>query len=356
MLSGIKSLSGDDQTWIREEFSHAAICVGTGTFVEALGSVGVCRLAIRQTAARDRDNIRVLRLNREVPDAAAIAARAGALAEEFTYRRYAEGKNFAGMLFKGMQDTSRERLFCSQLVAAAFAEAGFRLFEDMAPEQLSPGRLARCELLEDITDRCIATVISDDAPEFYLDAVDRSERSHHAEVKDFQEVLHSKEVRRALRKLGINRPPATLLLLQAVLIETRDANLNDAIRKKLSQSGYREVEPPKVSAKARELLVAVQGDVTEIKEKLFSMSDGALLFWLRDVANTVAHLDEDLTRRREQVRGYEAMYGETRLSTFRLLHCLWERRTSLIEQVQKLTRVKLQILFAEAQRRELTAE
>src|SRR3954447_12300047 len=45
----------------RSPFSHAALCVRFGLFVEAIGP-GVCRMAIMAAGARSRDNIRLLRL------------------------------------------------------------------------------------------------------------------------------------------------------------------------------------------------------------------------------------------------------------------------------------------------------
>jgi hypothetical protein len=98
------------------------------------------------------------------------------------------------------------------MVAAAFAEAGLPLFDDLAPQQPTPGRLTRSKKLEDISDACVMEITSDDAPAFYLDGPDQGERAHHAEVRDFQAVLQRREVRKALRDLGIDRPPVTLLL------------------------------------------------------------------------------------------------------------------------------------------------
>jgi F0F1-type ATP synthase membrane subunit c/vacuolar-type H+-ATPase subunit K len=40
-------------------YSHAALCIGFAMFIEAIGP-GVCRLAISQTGARDKENVRVL--------------------------------------------------------------------------------------------------------------------------------------------------------------------------------------------------------------------------------------------------------------------------------------------------------
>ena len=335
----------------REEFSHAAICVAHGTFVEALGSAGVCRLAIRQTAAKDRNNIRVLRLKSGVQNAGRIAEQAGKLAEEFMYRRYADWRRFGGMLVGAMQDSVRERLFCSQLVTAAYEEAGLRLFDDVAPEQVTPGRLTRCELLDDVTDECVTHLSTDDEPEFYLDGAERGEREHTQESRDFQAVLSSRAVRKALHRLGIARPPATLLMLQRILIDTRDASLNDAIRKGLHERGYREVESKKQVEDARCLLSATEENLAGIRKECPSMSDDVLWFWLTDARNTVVMLNEDLATRWEQVRGYRTILERTRLSTFGLLLALWERRALFNETTKELKVAEFQVLFAEAERR-----
>jgi hypothetical protein len=62
-LSGIKLLSGDDRAWVREEFSHAVVYVGSGTFVEALGSAGVCSSSVTggRSMPRSRSALRTSR-------------------------------------------------------------------------------------------------------------------------------------------------------------------------------------------------------------------------------------------------------------------------------------------------------
>jgi hypothetical protein len=351
MVSGAPELSGLDR-WVIEEFSHAAIYAAEGIFVEAVTS-GVSRLAIRQTAVRDRDNVRILRLKPQVPDGEAFAARAGALAPEFLYRRYAEFKQFLATLRHDLRDSTRLRLFCSQLVGAAYAEAGLPLFDDVLPEKLTPGRLTRSPLLENVTDRCLQPVLTDKPPAFYLDGRHGPERELHAEVKAFQAVLKGKEVVRALKRLGIRERPATLLALQRILLDTRDERLDEAIRKGLHEHGYREVEPPKMAAQAAALLDDARADAARLSSDMASMSDDALLYWLRDATNTLLQLDADLPERWEQVQGYRTLTERTGLRTFRLLHVLWERRARLIEEGRAITHGEQHLVMTEVRRRGL---
>ena len=73
------------QRFTKSPFSHAALCIGYGMFIEAIGT-GVCRLAIMATGAHKRGNVRLLRLNdAKVSDASAKATGAARTAEGTYY-------------------------------------------------------------------------------------------------------------------------------------------------------------------------------------------------------------------------------------------------------------------------------
>jgi len=104
----------------QSRYSHAAIFIGNGGFVEAVGS-GVRRFLIDSTAVRNPENVRFLRLKDTVPNARSLAEGAGRKAENYVARRYWVPGAVAARV-PGVNLKRRGKFFCSQLVAQAFRE------------------------------------------------------------------------------------------------------------------------------------------------------------------------------------------------------------------------------------------
>jgi hypothetical protein len=169
------------QRFTKSPFSHAALCIDYGMFIEAIGT-GVCRLAIMATGAHNRENVRLLRLNdSKVSDASAKASGAARIAEGYLLRGYSR-KGAAGVKVAAFRDLERAELFCSQLVARAYEEVEQGLVPNKKSHEVGPGDLERSEVLEDVTDSAIFRLQTDSPPDFYLDDHTLFERPHHWEV------------------------------------------------------------------------------------------------------------------------------------------------------------------------------
>ena len=87
----------------KSQFSHAALCIGYGMFIEAIGT-GVCRLAIMVAGVHEKENVRLLRLKEAtVPDAARRARDASAKGEQYLLRQYSR-KGAAGVKLAALRD------------------------------------------------------------------------------------------------------------------------------------------------------------------------------------------------------------------------------------------------------------
>jgi hypothetical protein len=195
-------------------FSHAALCIDYGMFIEAIGT-GVCRLAIMATGAHKKENLRLLRLkDSAASDASAKASEAARIAQEYVLRGYSK-RGAVGVKFPVFSDPQRAQLFCSQLVARAYEEVKQELVANKKSHEVHPGDLERSEVLEDVTDSAIFLLHTDSPPDFYLDDHTRFERPHHWEVATKIEILSDNQVRKALARL--NERPASFWDLEKVL-------------------------------------------------------------------------------------------------------------------------------------------
>ena len=99
-------------------YSHAAIYIGDGEFVEAVG-LGVRRFMVDSTAVQNRENVRFLRVKDAVPDAQGVARTASEKAESYVARRYWLTGAVAARVPGLNLNNSSGKFFCSQLVAQA---------------------------------------------------------------------------------------------------------------------------------------------------------------------------------------------------------------------------------------------
>jgi uncharacterized protein YycO len=137
----------------RSRYSHAAIFIGNGEFVEAVG-LGVHRFLVDSTAVGNRENVLFLRLKDSVPQAQSIALLAGRKAENYVARRYWLPGAVASRL-PAVNLKQRGKFFCSQLVAQAFHEAGLELLDNVKSHKVMPGKLLKSRHLTDITDEVL---------------------------------------------------------------------------------------------------------------------------------------------------------------------------------------------------------
>lgn len=189
-------------TW--SDYSHAAICSESGYFIEAI-NVGVRRFLAHTLAAKDKANVRVLRLRSSVQDGAAIARQAGRVADRYVTHPYWKAGALTA-LSRMISFSESGAFFCSHLVAQAYQEAGKPLLEGRDPWKIVPGHLLTSPFLEDVTDEVLRV---EDGHVRYLarDFVEGDQRhtAHHDEIT-IKQAIHRRTVPAFLAH-GLQAPP-----------------------------------------------------------------------------------------------------------------------------------------------------
>ena len=134
-------------TW--SDFTHAAICVDTNLLVDAT-LTGVERRPVTQLLCPPLLKFMVLR------PLAGFLARDPSRYQPYQYANYylERAYNFLGLPapVMGIWPTPETpNLFCSQLVARAYTDAGSDLLPGVDSARVSPGLLVRSEFLQDVT-------------------------------------------------------------------------------------------------------------------------------------------------------------------------------------------------------------
>ncbi len=131
----------------RGRFSHALICSSPPTFVEAIGT-GVSTLSLARCFAHNLKNVRLLRY----PDAS-VSAKAAKLVQLEIGRDYSVARAVNSVFpLRTLRRVEDHGIFCSALVAQAYATAGAPLFGRTPVERTTPATIDELEGLEDLTD------------------------------------------------------------------------------------------------------------------------------------------------------------------------------------------------------------
>lgn len=333
----------------KSRFSHAALCTGYGMFIEAIGT-GVCRLAIMATGAHERENVRLLRLSESrVPGARDKAERAAELGEKYLLRGYSR-KGATGVKIAAFRDPERAELFCSQLVARAYEEAGQDLVPNKKSNEVGPGDLDRAEVLEDASAGAIFMLHTDLPPEYWLDDHTLFERPHHWEVQTKLEILSSEEVRKALARL--NEHPASFWELECVLAKRRARTLDAAIHRALEERRFAE----SYLEKTRRVVPFDEQDMSLTSRdevNATQMGDAELLAGLRQTQQVVKQLEIDVEHRENEHAIYREYESRTRLETFAYLGRLQSKLLKLAKNALAAKSTEVGVLTEEARSRRL---
>ncbi len=142
----------------RSEYSHAAILSDYGNFIEARPP-GVCSYSVSKTKIGSLKNIRVLRLSDR-----STALQAARNATKSLRADYAKIKAVLSPLKVARFIPETPSVFCSALVARAYSDAGVTLVREKDVNEVSPGDLARSNLLRDVTSRVVISVVAEQLP------------------------------------------------------------------------------------------------------------------------------------------------------------------------------------------------
>ncbi len=239
LLTRVPMSFDDKATWsshmiqkvTKSRFSHAALCIEPGVFIEAVGT-GIARLVPVQAGLKDEANICVLRLRTDsVAQATSVARRAAAAGQQFLQQGFSRRVVPSGKV-SSFQDPKRAATFSAQLIAHAFEDAELQLLEDKASEAMFPGDIHTCAHFQDVTEQCLLPIRRDVQPQFYFDDMSMSERTHHWEAVTKLKILCNYDVRRILD--GFKERPASFRDLESILCERKLRPLDEAIYRGLS--------------------------------------------------------------------------------------------------------------------------
>lgn len=324
--------SGAIQLKTKSRFSHAALCIGYGQFIEAIGT-GVCRLAIMATAAHKKENVRLLRLKDEVLDAERKAGEAASIGERFLLRGYSR-KGALGVEWTWLQNPERAEIFCSQLVARAYEDAGQRLAANKMSHEAGPGDLEHSELLKDVTGQAIFEVRANEPPSYFLDDHTHFERPHHWEVATKLKILASPRVKKAI--LRLNEHPASFWELEGVLARLKAPLLDAAI-----SSGFQEHKFAESFIEKTQRFVDFDANDMSIKPEqpldLAAFNDAALLVTLHQGRQIVTQLENDVEHRQRECDLYRELEQQTQLRSF---HYLGDLQCKLLQLAKNALRAK----------------
>lgn len=208
----------------KADYSHAAICTEPGLFIEAIG-LGVRRFAIGRMAVRERRHACLLRLRADVPNAGVISRLAGLKAENYLSHGYwLVGALTA--LSKKLRSETQSRVFCSQLVAQAYREAGLALIA-ADPAKTHPGTFVSSKLLMDVTDDVLVIHPADVRWMSWTFLEDHDKRTLHDQEVAVKQAVH-RRVAKAFRAHHLE-PPVDFHSAFGALIRIRDRAVASAI-------------------------------------------------------------------------------------------------------------------------------
>jgi uncharacterized protein YycO len=327
------------RTMTDSRYSHAAIYVGNGEFVEAIGS-GVRRFLVDRTAVRNPLNVRFLRLN-DGADARKAAAAAGKNAEAYLARRYWK-KGALTAIFKNANRQHGGRFFCSHLVVQAYREAKVELIDGVEPHNVIPDDLMNSLKLQDVTAKVL---LPPDAPHRWrpnelLDGPTR--RTLHDEEISIQQKVDER-VGALFREHGLDAP-ANFFDAMKVLWKLDDPEVRQRLDLPLAQilkeEGYdalpqlakekfeRSFEQPRIIRK----MIAAGMDATKILE-------------MRSYAQQLQHrLRQRILDDESCLLAFESQWERTGCATFEVMAMIRREVLEIVKDADACLRESIQLL------------
>lgn len=138
-------------------FSHACLCIKERTIIESITSTGVQYSSVVRFAFANRENVLILRPNfqDEIQKTLCQDKIVDAAAHEI-----GKGYDLSGAskcLSETESKVSKDKCFCSQLVANIFLKVGIPLF-DKPSEKVNPNDFPNCNNLHDVTNIVLSEI------------------------------------------------------------------------------------------------------------------------------------------------------------------------------------------------------
>jgi hypothetical protein len=329
-------------------FSHAALCINYGHFIEAIGS-GVCRFNIMAVGVRDKDNVRLLRLKPSVPNAEAISRTAAEFGHQDLLRGYSLS-GAIGVVVPSPKKPNEASLFCSQLVVEAYGKVmNHSLVPERKLNKIAPGHLLESPYLEDVTNLALRTVVSPEEARWHLDDPSPQQRPHEWETITKLKMLGSKSVQRALARL--NTTPKSFFELELLLRDTRDQELDRVIVAALERADFCNKFYEK-TLKAIDREDTFKRSIQLVQDATTgSMSNDQLAATINETKQAIRMFEDDLKDRTEQHKLYVQRAKASNLKAFAMLGMLQRRLMGLSQEILTLLKGQLQALEKVAARR-----
>lgn len=314
----------------RGTYSHALLWLGNTDFIEAVGD-GVRVISFARVIIRKPNRWRLLRLAAD----SAIGAKAADAARNMAHRKY----DLTGALrtkFGGRRSPDPARLFCSQLVAAAYEQAGVSIVAGMSAQQVTPSALENSSTLTFIPLPLLEVDPNRAAP-FDRDAGYR-------ETMMQQEMLASQATFDAVRKdigklkdpgrSGVPFPPADLYGLFAVLAhQPGPTSMEDEILAQLTERGYFDLGTAQIVGAHLEIQAAVD---RVISSRLSPEDREAALGEIRAMASS---FEPTLMRYRQNASVFRDIYAARNHKLWLELAAMFLKYASGIESIQEIAAV-----------------
>lgn len=319
------------------DYSHALLWMGGGDFLEAVGT-GVRPVGWVRTLVRNPEDWIVLRH----PDPAAGAA-AARQSRAMAHKKYdLWGALNSPYAFARLSPT---RLFCSQLVAAAYEKAGFPLVTAKAAYQITPNTLLRDSTLQPVLPIPLMRL-----PEQYATAatefLDRD--SAYKGTPMLAEMTISQKVFGSVQRLypmftpppeaGLASPPGNLyeaIALLQLIDESWARSIADKILAELERSGYFDLAIPYLQSVANQRLIE------NARLKVGSIRGDDLIKLAPHLRLIAPGRREALVRHTANATAYEQMYQARELPLFERLRRM---HAWIIVHLELITKNETEIL------------
>ena len=280
-------------------YSHALLWLGNTDFIEAQRE-GARVISFARVVVRKPKRWRLLRLE----DDPAGAVRAAAAARNMAHKEY----DLRGALQAkagGRKKPDRTKLFCSQLVAVAYEEAGISIVDGLTTQEVMPSSLENSPKLKSLPLPLLPVSPGMAAP------IDRD-----AGYKDspmHQEMLASQAVFKAVFDeigtlanpgAGVRFPPADLYeLLEVLARQPSSTILEDRVLNELQQRGYFRLSQGAI-INAMQMMSAAVGD---IQSGRLSLTDRASV--LAQIGTVAESYRDTLDRYRRNGHTFQKIYA-----------------------------------------------
>ena len=316
----------------RTDYSHAAICVLKGLLVEA---------QLEGIRARSTDSIRVersssllvLRLRDEFDRSRAIRIRAGAIASGYLAKKYDHVGAIISPFPQLVWSEQENKVFCSQLVATAYEQAGLTLFNRNA-EKIVPGSFASLTTNKDRFFEDVTSSVLVNRAALWAETVDKPALNWATvELSVFHRVLDDPEIIELTQQI-FGRVPGSIWVLIDDLAQTPNETLDHQVAAILERNQYLEIVE-QIEAKIGD--PDVDKVAVAIKAQYRNKLDA--------ITNEVQHLEGQIARlsalldvaSQRLIRYEDALKKSPASPTFRIfIHVTYRRREIAKADFQRL--------------------